>query len=301
MNKEIRDFLDKNNIIIKKITIKKNTKIIDDGKKQYVIKKKENNIKEIYKYLKSRSFYHFPNLIAETKNYDIYEYINSIDIPNYETSEDIIKLITLLHNKTTYYKDIDDDNYKELYENIKNEIEYLYNYYEDISELIEKEEYMSPSHYYLIRNITKIFQALNYAKQNIEKWYKIIEEKKRVRIVNIHNNLSLEHYLLSEDNKSYLISWQKSKKDFPIYDLLNLYKQYYNELDFYELLKNYEKYYPLLPEEKKLLFVLISIPQKLELNDKEYNLCKKINNFYNYLSTSDKLIGDYELQSTPTK
>ena len=90
---------------------------------------------------------------------------------------------------------------------------------------------MSPPSY----SISKLFSALNYAKNNIDKWYSIIEKKKRIRIVNIHNNLSLDHYLLSE--RPYLISWRLSKKDLPIYDLLKLYKKYYKELDFFDLLK----------------------------------------------------------------
>ena len=45
----------------------------------------------------------------------------------------------------------------------------------------------------------------------------IIEEKKRIRVVQLHNNLNLEHYLV-EDNKPYLISWRKSRRDIPIYD-----------------------------------------------------------------------------------
>ena len=291
MNKELRELFDKNHIITKKITIKNNVRIIDSGSKKFVIKKRDNNLNNLYQYLKSRSFNYFPEILYQTEHYDIYEYINNIEIPSYEKASDIIKLVTLLHSKTTFYKEIDDDTYKELYENITNRIEYLYHYYDDIAEIIEKEEYMSPSNYYFIRNISKVFARLEYSKYHIEKWYSIIEEKKRIRIVNIHNNLSLDHYLLSE--RPYLISWNKSKKDLPIYDILKLYKKYYKELDFCELLRNYESHYPLLPEERILFFVLISIPEKIEFHDREYNLCKKVQNFYDYLLTTDKLIKDY--------
>ena len=107
----------------------------------------------------------------------------------------------------------------------------------------------------------------------------IIEEKKRIRVVNIHNNLSLDHYLF--DDKPYLISWDLSKKDIPIYDLITLYKRHYNELDFCDLFRVYESHYPLFKEEKSLLFCLLSIPDKLDFNDKEINLCIKIKNFMN--------------------
>ena len=291
MNKELRELFDKHHIITKKITLKNNVRIIDSGDEQFVIKRRTRDLNDLYQYLKSRSFDYFPEIIYQTEHYDIFRYIHDVDIPREERANDIIHLVTLLHSKTTYYKEIDDDTYKELYENINHRIDYLYHYYDDIAEIIEKEEYMSPSGYYFIRNISKVFSALEYSKHYIDKWYSIIEEKKRIRIVNIHNNLSLDHYLLSD--KPYLISWRFSKKDLPIYDLFNLYKKYYHELDFCDLLKTYESRYPLLPEEKILFFVLISIPEKIEFHDSEFRLCKMVQKFYDYLFTSDKLISDY--------
>ena len=292
MNKELRELFDHNHIITKKITIKNNVRIIDSGKEQFVIKKREKSLNELYKYFKSRSFDYFPELLYQTEHYDIYRYIEDVEISKEERSEDLIKLLTLLHGKTTFYKEIDDDTYKELYENIVNQLNYLMNYYSDIAEVIEKEEYMAPSHYYFIRNVSKVFAALDYCHYHIDKWYDMIEEKKRIRVVNLHNNLSLDHYLMDGD-KPYLISWRLSKRDIPIYDLIKLYKQYYKDLDFYELLRKYEMHYPMLPEEKTLFFVLISIPERLDFRESEYKMCKKVQNFYDYLHSSEKLIEDY--------
>ena len=191
MNKELRTFLEDNNIITKKITIKKNVTIIDTGDNKLVIKKRTKDLNKLYKYLSSRAFNYYPKILYQTDNYDIYEYIDEVDISIEEKALDIIKILTLLHSKTTFYKDIDDDTYKEIYEEITNRVEYLANYYEDIITVIESEEYMSPSNYLFARNVTKVFQALNYCKYNIDKWYDIIKEKKRVRIVNIHQCVHL--------------------------------------------------------------------------------------------------------------
>ena len=291
MNKELRELFDQHHIISKKITLKNNVRIIDTGKEQLVIKRRDKSLDDIYRYLKSRSFDYFPEILYQTEHYDIYRYIPDANVPKEERAEDIIKLLTLLHNKTTFYKEIDDDTYKELYENVLDRVQYLNNYYNDIAEIIEKEEYMSPSHYFFMRNISKLFQALNYCRYQIDKWYDILHDKKRVRVVNIHNNLSLEHYLL--DDKPYFISWRLSKRDIPIYDLIKLYKKYYKELDFCELLRSYERNYPMLEEERILFFCLISVPEKLEFRDSEYNMCKKIQEFYDYLICGEKLIEDY--------
>ena len=86
---------------------------------------------------------------------------------------------------------------------------------------------------------------------------------------------------------------EKSKRDIPIYDLISLYKKYYKELDFCDLFRIYESSYPLLKEERSLLLCLLTIPDKLDFYDSEYNLCKKIKNFYEYLFATDRLIMDY--------
>jgi len=167
------------------------------------------------------------------------------------------------------------------------------NYYSDMASIIEREVYMSPSHYYFIRNISKVFASIDFCKFHLDNWYKIIEEKKRIRVVQLHNNLSLDHYLTSSDNRVYLISWRNSKRDIPIYDLINLYKKYYNNIDFCELIRKYEMSYPMLKEEKELFLVFISLPWKLDFRDSEYNMCIKIQKFYDYLLTSERLIEDY--------
>lgn len=291
MNKEIRDLFDRENIITKKITIKKNVRIIESNSLKFVIKRRDKDLNSLFKYLTSRSFNNFPKIIYQTDNYDIYEYLEDTELPIEQRSLDIIKLTTMLHSKTTFYKEVDEDYYKKVYEDIHDKTEYLTNYYNDIATIIEKEEYMSPSNYLFIRNISKVFQALNYCRYSIDKWYEIISQKKRIRIVNIHNNLSLDHYIASS-NKA-LISWRFSKRDLPIYDILKLYKKYYTNLDFCELLRNYEIHYPLLPEEKNLFFCLISMPEKIEFTSNEYALCQKIKHFYDYLNTSEKFISDY--------
>ena len=145
--------------------------------------------------------------------------------------------------------------------------------------------------YFFVRNVSKLFASLDFSRNQIENWYSIIEEKKRVRVVNIHNNLSLDHDLFSD--KPYLISWDRSKRDIPIYDLIKLYKLYYNEADFCDLLRVYENNYPLLEEEKYLLFCLMSIPEKLDFKYNEFDMCKKVKQFYDYMNATDRLIVDY--------
>ena len=277
---------------INKLTIKSSAKIIDN---KIVIKERENeNIDKTYRYLKSRSFDYFPEPIEINSDNEIYPYIEDSDEPLEQKAMDLTHLMSLLHNKTTFYREVDIDRNKEIYEDILARLEYLNNYYTDLITLIEKEVYMSPSSYLIARNINIIFESIYFSKEKIEEWYKKIENNKNERVVNIHNNINLDHYRKSD--KPYLISWNKSRIDSPIYDLLSFYQNHYLDLDFDDLFHYYESSYPLKEEERILLFTYMAIPPKIEIENSEYKMCIKINKIIDYLYKTSNLIMNYQKQ-----
>lgn len=289
MNNYVRKIASEYNIPINKITIKNNTRIIDD---KIVLKKKKNNdLNNVYKYLKSRSFDYFPEPITIDNLYEVYPFLEDTYEPSEQKATDIMHLLGLLHSKTTFYREIDIDKNKEIYENISDELEYLNNFYNDLITMIEKEVYMSPSGYLIARNINIIFSSIYYAKHNLEEWYKKIDNNKNERVVNIHNNISLDHYIKNE--KPYLISWNKSRIDSPIYDLLSFYKNHYLDFDFDDLFHFYESVYPLKEDERLLLFTYMAIPYKIEIMSDEYEMCIKINKMIEYLYKTSNLIMNY--------
>ena len=286
------------NEILKKYKIKphryiKNgkTTIVDTEIGRFAIKK-NNKDKKIFDYLKSRSFNYYPKIISnENEEYEISEYIEELDYPNEQKMLDLINLISLLHNKTTHYKEIDYDDYKQIYEDIKNNIEYLESYYTDIITLIESHVYMSPSEYLLARNISRVFISLNFCKEEIENWYELIKDKTKQRVVVLHNNLDLSHFFKTDS--SYLISWDKSKIGIPIFDLYILYKRHSLDYDFSEILKQYEQSYPLQKDERKLFFILIAFPPKIEFDKTTYEQTKEISNQMDIMYKTEKLISPY--------
>lgn len=290
MENNLKDIINKYKA--KKITLKNSAKIIENENTRLVIKKDNPNILDTYNYLLSRSFDYFPKIIYKDNDYNAYEYIEDVNEPSEQRILDIITLTSILHSKTTFYKEVDIDNYKYLYETINKKLEYLFNYYNDIITLIEKNIYMSPSNYIIARNINKIFETINYCKYEVDSWYELIKDKRKIRVVNIHNNLSLDHYI--KNDKPYLISWNKNKIDMPIYDLLTLYKKYYLDFDFYELFNYYESRYPLTNEERKMLFILMSIPEKLVLDSSEYKNSIKCRKFFDYIYKTEELINEYK-------
>lgn len=263
--------------------------LINTNQGKFIVKEKTNQ-SSIFDYLHSRNFDYYPTMIDDEK-YVITSYIEPIDIPNEQKMIDLIKLVSLLHSKTTHYKEIDMDDYKKTYEEISHDIDYLFGYYHDLMNVIESKVYMSPSEYLLARNISTILGSLNFSKAEIQSWYELVSNNRKRRYVVLHNNLELDHFI--QNKGSYLISWDQSKIDIPIYDLYKLYKKHGIEYDFESLLYQYESNYPLLEEERKLFFVLISLPDKIEFIDSEYNMCKSISNLIDYLYKTESLLSPY--------
>lgn len=294
--RQYKDILDRNNIIPSKYTIKGNSTIIDSMLGKYVLKKTSNN--NIYKYLNSRNFNYFPRVIDSDDGITMFEYIDSIGYDESEKAFDLVHYLALLHSKTSYYKEIDLDEYKTIYENLKNQIDYIYNYYLDIINIIETKVYMSPSEYLIARNISKIFSCIFFCKRSIDEWYELVKDKKRKRVVTLHNNVSTDHILKNSD--TYLISWDKSKIDMPIYDFVNFYNSRALDFDFEALLKEYERIYPLLEEEKKLLLILISMPNRLVLDDNEYDMVKQVRKFLDKIYKTEYML-TFEEEKKDTK
>lgn len=290
MNNDLRGKISKYKLPGEVFTIKSGARIIDN---KIVIKNKVNDsIDRTYDYLKSRAFDYFPSLLESSDGYEVYPYIEDIYEPREQKAMDMMHLLSLLHSKTTFYREVDIDKNKEIYENIINNINYLNDYYNEFISLIEKEVYMSPSSYLIARNINIIFSSIYYVRDNIDKWYKKIENNKNERVSYIHNNINLDHYI--KRDKPYLISWNKSRIDNPIYDLLSFYKNHYLEFDFDDLFHYYESNYPLKEDERLLLFTYMAIPPVMDKSGSEYDMCIKINKTIDYLYKTSNLIMNYQ-------
>lgn len=254
----------------------------------YAVKNKCKNLSEIYKYLESRNLDFFPKIIKSNSEYDVFEYINDINNPIEQKAFDMINLLSILHNKTTFYREMDKDEYKELFENIQNRINEVANYYINLINIIETKIYMSPSEYLIARNISKILGSLEYSRKTINDWYDIVKNNAKKRVSLIYNNADINHVL--RDKNLYLINWEKAKIDIPIYDLFDFYKKYSLYFNFKELLKYYEDKYSLLNEEKMLFYVLISIPEIITFKEIEIENCKNIKKLIDYIYRTELIV-----------
>lgn len=275
-------------------TIRGKVMILSTTSGDFVVKEKKEgtDIKELYSYLVSRSFTNFPSLVDESRSdVNVYEYLESVSMPIEQKSLDMIDLISNLHNKTTYYKTVTEDTFKEIYDSIKSNIDYLKYYYDQLYEQIKKDIYMSPSNYLFIRNAYKIFAALDFCQNELDTWFSIVKTQNKKRVCQIHNHLTLDHFLKNEQD--YLISWEKSRIDTPVIDLVVFYNNEYFNVNFDVLLTRYFEKVKLSEDEKKLFFLLISLPKKIEFHSDELKSCQKVREALDYLFITEELVRPY--------
>ena len=135
---EINEIIKKYELKPRKYTKNKKVLFIETQDRKYRIKEKIKDNQNIYDYLKSRNFNYLPKIISSPNDeYEITEYIESYNIPEEQKIIDLIDLVALLHNKTTHYKEVTEDDYKEIYEDLKEKIE---------TEVYPKDSYLPSEH-----------------------------------------------------------------------------------------------------------------------------------------------------------
>ena len=277
-------------------TIKGKCTILETTSGNFVVKKKPKNkdLASIFNYLKSRGFDNFPEYFTSFNSRDddiVYEYIEDKEIINPNKCEDLISLVALLHSKTSYNKEVREETYQEIYENIDNNIAYLKSYYLKYYDLFLKSIYPSPKEYEFLRNYSKINAALDFSKRELDDWFNLVKDQKSERISLVHNNLSLDHYLIND--KEYLISWDQAKFDTPILDLYNLYQNNFWDLEFSSIYKKYLLTSPLASEEQKLFFILISLVPEIKFEGSEFEVCKDMRKKIDYIYKTEDFLKEY--------
>lgn len=274
-----------------KYTLKGKTINVNSMQGNFVIKPAKKDIISLFSYLNSRSFYNYPKIIAKDDDYITYEYLKELETPKEQQLLDLILVVAKLHNKTVYFKEVTEDKYKEIYDNIKDNVIYLRDYYSGIYDEAFNEIYISPAKYNFLLNYSLLNNDLAFILDELDEWFNLVKESNKQRVCLIHNNLSLEHFIKGMD--SYLISWDKYTFDTPVMDIVNLYHNEYLTCDFSGILKEYLKNFKLSVDEEKLLFILLSLPDKVNFDDSEFNNTINVANLVDYIKRTEKLIRPY--------
>lgn len=253
--------------------------LITTKEDRYVLKR--GNYHTIYEYLQTRNFHHLPEPLTERgEEYTIYRYLEDYPLPQEQRVSDFLYLLSMLHNRTTFYKTLEVDKIKEIFEEIRKRQDYLMEYYHNLQDMIEVEKYMAPSHYQLIRGLSLVYYHLSESKKEIESWYKVMIDKRKMRYAMTHGNLKKEHFIENQD--LYLISWNRARIHSPVYDLENFYRNNWKEITIDDLLDIYESKYRLTEEEVHLFFALVSLPIKVTFQESEIKNTHLIYEFLDY-------------------
>ena len=128
-----------------KYTIKNHAVILYCNDRNVVIKEKNSDLKPIYDYMKACNFENYIPIIDENRdNYYVFEYKDDLYFPSEERNRDFIKLVSLLHAKTTYKKNVDLNLYDDIYNNIISNINYLKDKYSNLYDEIFPRKYYKP-------------------------------------------------------------------------------------------------------------------------------------------------------------
>ena len=278
-------------------TIKGKSTILETTCGDFIIKPKNKDINELYTYLTNRGFMNYPKIIDSSRDeVNVFEYVEDIKLPKEQKCDDLIEIIASLHNKTSYFKEVSEDRFKSIYEDVLSNINYLSNYYNTLYEIGFNEVYASPSNYIFMRNYYTLNSALEYAKSELENWYSLVTSETKIRVCLIHNNLELNHLLNDK-----LISWDNYMIDTPVIDIVKLYKKEWKNINFSEILERYMYKFPLLEYEKKLLFILISMPPEIKKSDNEFEKCKVVSEVMDYVFKTEELIRPYNAEHEEEK
>ena len=284
--------ISKYDVNIRKIYKKNNLRILDTDKGKLVLKRHDENESKLYEYLLNKNFDYLLEK-EDLDNFSVYPYVEEIEIPMEEKAIELVNILALLHNKTTFYRQVVLDDIKTMYEELSTKIENLYKYYYDLQDIIEQIVYMSPEQYLLIRNVSLFYSSLNFAKDKLNKWYEIKIKQTKERVVLLHNKPSIDHILINEQKK--LISWNDSKRDIPIYDFLYFYKSNYLNFDMTSLFELYQSKFFYTEDEYLLFITLLTIPEKIKFTKNHYQDCKNIYKVIRYLTkTRDFVLKENE-------
>ena len=273
---------------IKKIIRKGKVKILEGDSFTEVIKEKKKDLNDLFEYLSTREYFCFPDIISTSDRTIKYKYYDKLKHDPPEKDIEFISSVALLHYKTIYYKEVSRKKYKDIYNTLIDNIDYLKDYYNKLIENIDNEVYMSPSNYLLARNYSVILKNFYYIEKELNKWYNLVKDKTKERVCIIHNNLKKYNFLMS--SKNILTGWDNYLVDTPILDLYKLYRNEYKNMDMESIFKKYIEINKLTKEEISLFNVMISMPSTINITNNEYKKVVEVKSILDYTYRTSNFI-----------
>ena len=285
MNKLLEE-LKNNNYLVTNLSYLKDNIIITCPDKKYILIKKENYSKENINYLINNNLDYSLPRIKSLKDYELLEYY-----PSNNNLKDLVISLANIHKNTL--KEF--DNYQKNYEEKLKVIEDLMRYYLALQDYIEELYYTKKDYYEMIINISKVYKILSMSKYYLDNWNNSNDKYREVFLI---KDTSLNNFIHHE--KDYFISFKNSRRGNIIEDIINVYKDNYNDDSIYNLFDLYNSKVNLNSGERYLFFSSICLVPKLNFkNDLNTNL-REVKEFYDYIDKTISFVleKDKEYQET---
>ena len=271
-----------------------NNKIIlyDDNKKIFIKNKKRYDLDKVYTYLDNHGIDNYLKPLRITDREIYFDYLDSLKLDKDEMAKRLIYNLSIWQNKTTIYRKIDKDKLKEEYDQYKNKIIYLENYYYTLQDMIESKVYMSSCEYLFIRNVSIIYKALNYSKNVLEEWYKLSLNETKERYVMCHGKCRLDHFISSD--KDYFISLEKAHIGRVSEDFICFYNHHYDEIEMESSFRFYQHRYKYRKIEMLYLTFNLLMPDKIDIYPSSLDKSVELSAYFEKLDYTFLFVSEYQ-------
>ncbi len=271
-----------------------NLRLLQSSNQKVLIKQKvKYNLEEIYQYLDDHHVSNYLRPLGIEKNEVIFPYLEKCLLTSDEKAKKMVYNLALWQNKTTIHQSLNLDQVKEIYETYQKEIQHVMSYYHDLQDMIEMKVYMSSSEYLFIRNVSFIYEALQYAHSVLEQWYQLVSVKKSERCVFCHGKCELNHFLANDTG--YFISLENAHIGNVCEDFVFFYQHNFDQVDMISTFRFYQQKYPFCKEEELYFYLQIAMPEIIDIYPSSLKKCQELVHFFDKMKlTSDFLLDQQE-------
>ena len=292
MNETLITICKRNHIVIDKIYYYPNYLIIESTNKKYLFEKVSEDILSFLREID------YPFLLDSIDTYDSFSLF-----PYYEDLHDkcekgkkMMEALSLLQQKTLLKIELLEDEKKDTYQMILARIENEMNYYLDLQKQIEEEEFFPRvDYYYLLLNISMIYQILFLARDKLDSWF---SQDSILFKGYCLKDVSFSNFRFGEEE--YFIDYRDSSFDFCVYQLALFYQKNYLESSMRDLFMIYEKNIPLSSSEWDLLYSLICIPKRIKFLENTYQNTVTIQKTLEYIDLTFQFVSEKDKENQET-
>lgn len=271
---------------------------IKSSQSQYILKEVDNNsLETLYNRL---SIIHMDYFVLPIENvrrkyvtfddnkyYVLYRFFENEDILGIDLKLSFfIKALAMLHKKTSYYININDNYLESTLNYLDEQIKNISNDIQARIEVIERSDYHSPNDWYFLMHYNQLQNAVENASKHVLNFENLAKKEKSLRICLTYQNFDFNHILLKNEQ---IISIEKmgyNMAPFDLYDLLN--KCDLKSINMIPYIKEYLVINPLNEYEKEYLMAMLYIISYHRYENQKQDLEKMIS-LVDYIGQIDNI------------